>query len=162
MSERSWRRFGSAATDRQLRYAAAALTYLVAGVHLFHPTHGFARLVLVLSADPALLLADPRPAAFVLSGVALLLGAPAVAVGAPERPLYALGLAIVTSYLVGYFAWHLSGHGGFLPGREPLYHGLTPGEAVVSHLSGDPWAAVAVVAELLLAAALVLLLSRDG
>lgn len=148
-------------TDRQLRYAAAALTYLVAAVHLFHPTHGFGRLVLVLGADPALLLTDPRPAAFVLSGVALLLAVPAVSLGAPKRPLYGLGLVLMASYVVGYFAWHLSGHGGFLPSREPLYHGLAPHEAVLSHLGGDPWAAVAVVAELLLAAGLVLLLVRD-
>lgn len=161
MSERSWRRPGTLATDRQLRYAAAALTYVVAAVHLFHPTHGFGRLVLVLAADPGLLLADPRPLAFVLSGAALLLAVPAAALGAPKRPLYALGLALVAGYVVGYFAWHLSGHGGFLPGREPLYHGLAPHEAVLSHLGGDPWAAVAVLSELLLAGVLVLLLYRD-
>lgn len=148
-------------TVRHLHSTAAALTYLVAAVHLFHPKHGFGRLVLVLMADPGLLLADPRPAAFVLSGIALLLAVPVAALGVPRRPLYGLGLALMASYVVGYFAWHLSGHGGFLPGREPLYHGLAPHQAVFSHLGGDPWAAVAVIAELLLAAILVLLLARD-
>ena len=141
---------------------AAALAYLVAVVHLFHPTHGFLRLVVVLGADPGLLLADPRPVAFVVSAAAILLAVPAVIRGYPERRAFALGAGLMVVYLVGYFAWHLTGHGGFLPGREPLYHGLTPVEAVVSHLTTDPWAAAAVVLEVaLLVVLLFLLYDRD-
>jgi hypothetical protein len=149
-------------TDRHLRYAAAALAYLVAALHLFHPTLGFGRLVVILSADPGLLVADPRPLAFVLSGLALVVGVPAAAGedGLPRKPVYAAGLGLVATYLVGYFAWHLSGHGGFLPGREPLYHGLAPHEAVIAHMSGEPWAAASVAFELLLGAALVALYRR--
>jgi hypothetical protein len=76
---RQSRRHDRRPTDRQLGYAAAALAYLVAALHLFHPTHGFGRLVLVLSAGPELLVADPRPLAFVLSGLALVVAVPAAA-----------------------------------------------------------------------------------
>lgn len=149
-------------STRRVRYAAAALAYVVAALHLFHPTHGFGRLVVLLGADPGLLVADPRPLAFVLSGLALVVAVPAAsgADGLPTRPVAALGLGLVATYVVGYFAWHLSGHGGFLPGRKPLYHGLAPHEAVVTHLSGDPWAAAAVVSELLLGATLVVVYRR--
>ncbi len=144
-----------------LEYLAAALAYLVAAVHLFHPIHGFERLVMFLTIDPQLLMFDPRPLAFVLSGVAILTAVPAVSWGYPGERAYLAGIALMATYLVGYFGWHLSGHGGFLPGREPLYHGLAPHEAVVAHLTGDPWAAVAVVAELALAGVLVVLYRRS-
>lgn len=149
------------ATRTRLHYAAAALAYLVAGLHLFHPTHGFGRFVLLAATDPGLLLATPRPAAFVLSGLAIVLAVPAVALGAPRRPVYALGILLMLTYVVGYFAWHFSGHGGFLPGREPLYHGLSPLENVAVHLTGDPWAATAIVAETALLTALAALYRRN-
>lgn len=145
-----------------LDHAAAGLAYLVAGIHLFHPTHGFSRLALLVSTDPGLLLSTPRPAAFVLSGLAIVVGVPAVALGVPRKPVYALGILLMVTYLGGYFAWHFSGHGGFLPGREPLYHGLSPVENVVTHLTGDPWAVAAVVAETALLVALVALFRRDA
>lgn len=149
-------------TDQQLRYLGAALAYLVAAIHLFHPRRGFPRLVQYASSGNLDLVAlDPRPLLFVLSGLAILAGVKLVLLGFPRRPVYAAGMALMATFVVGYFAWHLSGHGGFLPGREPLYHGLAPHEAVLSHLGGDPWAAFAVVTELLLAAVLVFLLYRD-
>lgn len=147
--------------ERPLRPLAGALAYLVAALHLFHPTHGVARLVLVLSANPALLASDPRPLAFTLSGFAILGGVTVVVLGVPARRYYVAGIALMAIYLVGYFAWHLSGHGGFLPGREPLYHGLGPIEAVLAHLRTDPWARLAVPAELLLGGALAVLHRRD-
>lgn len=139
---------------------AAALAYLVAVVHLFHPTHGFARLIIVLTADPGLLLSDPRPLAFVLSAGAIIVAVPAVIRGFPERTAFALGAVLMGAYAVGYLAWHLTGHGGFLPGREPLYHGLSPLEAVVSHLTTDPWALAALGLELVLLVVLLGLLYR--
>ena len=146
--------------DGKLGVVAAALAYVVAALHLFHPTHGFARLVLVLSVDPGLLLADPRPLAFTFAAGAILLAVPAVLWGVPERPVVVTGVVLVVVLLVGYFAWHLSGHGGFLPGREPLYHGLSPIQAVASHLTTDPWAAASVVTELALLGALLALIRR--
>lgn len=154
--------FGARFDRRQLQYAAAGLAYVVAGIHLFHPSHGFGRLVLLAATDPGLLVSNPRPVAFVLSGLAIVLAVPAVAAGAPRRPIYALGIGLVATYVGGYFAWHLSGHGGFLPNRRPLYHGLQPHEAVIAHLTGDPLAAAAVVTELALLGALVVLYRRTG
>lgn len=162
MSKLSRERFAYGASTQQLRYGGAALAFMVGVLHLFHPKLGFPRLVLLLSADPALLLSDPRPIAFVLSGFAILAGVGVVGVGIPPRLLYVLGAALMLTYITGYFAWHLSGHGGFLPGREPLYHGMTPLQAVVSHLSGDLWAAAAIVTEVLLVGVLVILYRRES
>ena len=148
--------------SQYLEHVAAALTFLVAALHLFHPSHGLERLVLLLSVGPRLLLADPRPALFVLSGLGLVAAVPAVLIGVPKRPLYLLGIILMTTYIVGYFVWHLTGHGGFLPGREPLYHGLQPHVAVITHLVGDPWAAAAVIFESLLAGVLAVLYRRKG
>lgn len=162
MSGTSRHRLAFRATDQQLRYAGTGLAYLVAALHLFHPKLGFPRLVLLISANPGLLLSDPRPVAFVLSGVAIIVGVLVVSLGFPIRVLYVLGAALMLTYIGGYFAWHLSGHGGFLPGREPLYHGLTPLQAVPAHLGGDLWAAVAIVAEVMLVGVLAVLYSRGS
>jgi len=139
-------------------YVGAALAFLVAGIHLFHPQRGFARLaLLVTTGNASLLVTDPRPAAFVLSALAILVGVRLAAADVARKPVYLLGMALVATYFVGYFAWHLSGHGGFLPGRVPLYHGLSPVEAVVSHLRNEPLAALSKAAEAALFAVLVVL-----
>lgn len=65
------------------------------------------------------------------------------------------------AYVGGYFAWHFISHEGFLPGREPLYHGLQPHEAVAAHLTGDLWAATAILAEVLLLGVLTVLSYRE-
>lgn len=148
-------------SNQRLRYVAAAVAYIVAGMHLFHPELGFAELVVRLSINPELLVADPRPAAFVLSGVAIIVGVTIALSGFPKRPLYSLGMVLMVAYITGYFAWHLSGHGGFLPGRKPLYHGIQPHEAVITHLTGNPLAATAILAETVLLGVLALLYHRD-
>lgn len=162
MSERSSNRLALLPTTQHLRYVGAALAYLVGALHLFHPTIGFPRLVLLLTTNPAVLYTDPRPVAFVLSGFAIIVGVSVVTIGFPVRVLYGLGMALMLTYISGYFAWHLTGHGGFLPGREPLYHGLTPLQAVLAHLSGDLWAAVTIVAEVLLVGILAVLYYRGS
>lgn len=145
-----------------LSYIGGALALFVAGLHLFHPQHGLGRLVRLLAADPGLLVTHPRPVAFALSAIAIVVGIYLAIYGIARRHLYVLGVGLMVVYLVGYFAWHLSGHGGFLPGREPHYHGLGPLEAVVSHLQSDGWAAAAIVSETILAAILAVLYRRDG
>ena len=149
--------------DHYLRYLAAALTFLVAALHLFHPQRGFPRLALVVgSGDPLRhLVYDPRPLLFVISGIVILCGIILAALGFPRPPLYLLGMLLVATYFVGYFAWHLTGHGGFLPSRKPLYHGLHPVEAVVTHLSEYAWARWTKVAEAVLFATLAVLYSRE-
>ena len=162
MTEQSQRSSGYRPTTQQLRYVAGALALIVAGLHLFHPKHGLGRLLRLLLSDPALLLTHPRPLAFVLSAIAIVLGVYLVLFGVLEVQIYALGILLVTAYVVGYFAWHLSGHGGFLPGRPPHYHGLEPHEAVASHLRSDRWAVAAIASETVLAALLVVLYRREG
>lgn len=148
--------------DRHLRYAAAGLAYLVAGLHIFHPQRGLPRLVLILGLDDPLrhLLYDPRPLLFVLSGVAIIVGINLVLLGVSRNPIYLLGMLLIGTYFGGYFAWHLTGHGGFLPSREPIYHGLQPVEAVVTHLQEYAWARWTKIAEATLFALLAVLYHR--
>lgn len=142
-------------------YIGAALAYLVAGIHLAHPKRGFPRLVVILSTgDPSLLAFDPRPLVFVVSAFAILVGIKLAIWGIHRKQMYALGMALMATYFIGYFAWHLSGHGGLLPGREPLYHGLHPLEAVITHLRGYPLAALSKLTEAALFLVL-LVLYRD-
>ena len=151
----------SALTTRRLRYLGAALATLVALLHLLDPNHGLLELFALLYANPQVLVFDPRPAAFVVSATALLIGV-SLSRNAPDRrPYYVAGILLALTYVVGYLAWHLTGHGGFLPGREPLLHGLSPVENVVRHLTGHPWAAASMASELALIAALVALLRRE-
>lgn len=147
----------------QLRYLGAALAYLVATIHLAHPERGFPRLVLLVTSDNVgLLLTDPRPILFVLSGTAILLGPLLFAWGVSRNLLYLSGIVLMVTYIGGYFVWHLSGHGGFLPGREPIYHGLTPLEAVIGHLRDYPIARASKIAETVLLFVLVVLHRREN
>ena len=151
----------SVLTTRRLRYLGAALATLVALLHLLDPNHGLLELFALLYANPRVLVFDPRPAAFVVSATALLIGV-SLSRNAPDRrPYYVAGILLALTYVVGYLAWHLTGHGGFLPGREPLLHGLSPVENVVRHLTGDPWAAASMASELGLIGVLVALLRRE-
>lgn len=152
---------GSDASTDALAYVGAVLTAGVAGIHLFHPGHGVLKLFTIVTADPALLAFDPRPLAFVLSGLALLVGLILSGTARDLRPYYLAGVLVAAVYLVGYFAWHFTGHGGFLPGRQPLLHGLSPVENVVSHLTGTPLAAIAKAAEIAMIAVLGTLYLRD-
>lgn len=150
-------------TDENLGYVGAGLACLVAVIHLFHPQRGFPRLVtIIVTGDPSLLVTDPRPVAFVLSALAILLGVNLAMWNVERKRIYVLGMVLMATYLVGYFAWHLSGHGGFLPGREPLYHGLHPIEAVFSHLVNNPLAALSKLAEAALFVVLAVLHRRES
>lgn len=143
-------------------YVGFTLALFVAVVHLFHPTHGFPKLLVLLgTGDVSLLLADPRPALFVLSAFGILLGVQFAVADVARNYVYVLGMVLAATYFVGYFAWHLTGHGGFLPGREPLYHGLTPVQAVVTHLASSPLAALAKLSEVALFAVLNVLYRQE-
>lgn len=151
----------SVLTTRRLRYLGATLAILVAFLHLLDPNHGLLELFALLYESPRVLVFDPRPVAFVLSATALLIGV-SLSRNAPDRqPYYVAGIGLALTYVVGYLAWHLTGHGGFLPGREPLLHGVSPLMNVVRHLTGDPWAAASMASELGLIGVLVALLRRE-
>lgn len=149
--------------DDNVAYVGAGLAYIVSGIHLFHPQRGFPRLIALLTTGNASLLGyDPRPVAFVLSGLGIFVGIKLVLLDVQRKRVYGLGVALMATYLVGYFVWHLSGHGGFLPGREPLYHGVGPVEAVVEHLAEYPLARVSKIAEAALIGVLVVLYRRES
>jgi hypothetical protein len=151
----------SPSTTRRRRYLGAVLATLVALLHLLDPNHGLLELFDLLYTTPQALVFDPRPVAFVVSATALLIGV-SLSRNAPNRqPYYVAGVALALTYVVGYLAWHLTGHGGFLPGREPLLHGISPVGNVVRHLTGDPWAAASMASELGLIAVLTTLLRRE-
>lgn len=149
-------------TDTQLGYIGGALAYIVAGIHLLHPQRGIPRLVRIIgTGNASLLISDPRPLAFALSGTALIAGVGLAAVGWRRKLIYLLGMLLMVIYLTGYFAWHLTGHGGFLPVREPVYHGLHPAEAVVSHLLEYPVARASKIVEAALLLVLAVLYRRE-
>jgi len=109
-----------------------------------------------------LFVTDRRPVAFVLSRFTLLAGIQLVVADIGRKQVYLLGMALVATYFVGYFAWHLSGHGGFLSGRELLYHGMHPVQAVITHLGSSPVAALSKLAEGMLFLVLATLYRRDS
>jgi hypothetical protein len=130
---------------------------------MFHPGRGVARLSLLLTADPGLVLVQPRTIAFVGSGFLLLVGASAIALGLSSRTLYAAGMGLMATYLLGYVGWHLTGHGAFLPEREAIPHShVGPLESVIAHFAGDPIAAGALVAEVFLLLVCATLFWRAG
>lgn len=152
---------GDLPTTRHYQYLGGVLAFVVAAVHLTHPDRGLPRLLLLVRTDNLVLLSsDPRPLLFVLSGLAIVGVLALVPFGLPPKPIYVLGMALVATYLVGYFGWHLTGHGGFLPGRFPHYHGLSPIEAVLTHLQDNPIARVSKFAEALLLVILAILYRR--
>jgi len=144
--------------EENLAYLGAALAYLVAGIHLFHPDRGFPRLVALLATDNAsLLVGDPRPALFVASALAILVGIKLVMLDIRPRLVYALGMALLATFFLGYFAWHFTGHGGFLPGREAVSHQVGPVESLVTHVTTYPLAALSKLVEAALFAVLAIL-----
>lgn len=72
-------------------------------------------------------------------------------------------MLLMLTYIFGYFAWHYTGHGGFLPGRESYGHGeFSPLENVVAHLADDAWARASNLAEGALLLILALLYYRES
>lgn len=144
-----------------LRYAAAGLGFVVAAIHLFHPDRGLPRLAQIAVVGWEHLWYDPRPLLFVLSGAAIIVAINVVLLGFPRKPVYVGGMILMATYVAGYFGWHFSGHGGFLPARTPNYHGLGPIESAVVHLTGSGWAFAAVASEIALFLVLALLYRRE-
>lgn len=149
--------------SQNIGHFGVVLAYIVASIHVLHPKLGLLRLALFVKTDSLhLLINHPRPLAFVMSGVAIIVGVSLAGMNYRRRLIYALGIVLMVILIFGYLAWHLSGHGGFLPGRKPLYHGMTPLEALVSHLREDNLALLSKLSELCLLAIIVVLYRREG
>ncbi|WP_331236441.1 hypothetical protein [Natronorarus salvus] len=149
-------------SNRSLGYVAAALAYAVALLHLFHPTLGTPAFVAYTLAGTPFV--DPRPAAFVLSGVAILVGANLVLLGAPRRPIYLAGMVLMIVHIAGYVGWHAFGHGAWWPLLERHGHSHSIGEILLGphHLRGDSLALAAKLSEFALLVVLALLYRRES
>jgi hypothetical protein len=149
--------------SRLLRYLAAALAVVVAAIHLFHPDLGIWALFVYLGV-PAI--PDPRPPLFVLSAVAILLGIALVADGVLDVRIAALaGMVLMVSFVVGYFAWHMFGHGAWWPwgaGMGGHSHSFTEILFDEHHLRDDPIALASKVAELALLVVLAVLYAGES
>jgi len=105
---------------------------------------------------------DLRWPLFVVSGLALFVGLVVAAQGRYRRPLYAGGIALMVTYVVGYFGWHMGGHrpqlifGRGSTHEEPFF------TVFVDHLFAGPVEFVAIVAEVALAVVLASLLVRES
>lgn len=148
------------ASIAQLRYVAAGLAFLVGGIHAFHPSLGFPRLV-----EYALIgsLFDPRPLVFTLSGIAIFAGVLLAYNGIARREIHLLGIVLMVTFLGGYVLWHtLLDHGAFWPTIPSQGHtDLGTVELVVLHLQRKPLELVSKTAETLLALILVVLYREE-
>ena len=143
-----------AMTRAGLRYASGALAIAVAAIHLYW---GFPRLVSQFEAG---IVPDPRPALFVLSGIAILLGLARILDGHNPEPFYLAGIGLMAVYLVGYVGWHaFGGHGGFVwPwAPKPIVHEEPAAVVVVEHLVTTPLDLPSKILETLLLGLLVVL-----
>jgi signal transduction histidine kinase len=132
------------------------LALVSAAIHLWW---GLPRLFVYLSAGS---FADPRPYLFVISAVAIVVGSVALFLGGPPRVLYVLGIGAMLTYALGYAAWHLTGHGGFLSFVTGYGHDIeNPLATVLGHLAADLLALAAMVVELGAIACFALLLYHE-
>ncbi len=147
-------------TSQHLLPITASLAVAVASLHLFHPTHGLVRL---LEYARYLVAPDPRPFAFTLSGIALLVGVGLGAADRYRRPLYALGIGLMLTFLLGYAGWHtVFDHGTFWPTIEPTGHTETnPLASISAHLFNDGYALLSKLLELGLLVALAVCYRRS-
>lgn len=145
---------------RRLRWVAAALALVVAGIHLLHPSHGGHALVVYASAG---YLGDPRPLLFTIGGFALVFGVVLGANGFAGRRLYLAGIFVVLPFFFGYAAWHtVLDHGAFWPYIEAHgAHDENPLLVVFAHLRVERLALVSKLAELGLLGSLAVLYRTD-
>lgn len=144
--------------SRFLTYIGVMLAVIVAVLHLFHPDFGIQAAMTYLSIRS---FPDPRPFAFVLSAVVILLSIALVADGViSPRIVYLGGIALMFTYIIGYFAWHVLGHGAWWPWGTGLgSHAHTLRTVLLSenHLRADPIALISIGAELALIVVLTVL-----
>lgn len=112
-------------------------------------------------------LIDPRPAAFVLSGVAIIIGINVAALGLARRRIYVAGIVLMATYLIGYFTWHVFGHGAWWPlgpERQWVSHSFLGILLDSHHLHprNDPVSLISKAAELTLLVVLTLLYFRES
>ena len=145
---------------RDVRYGAGLLAVIVGGMHLLHPDLGVSRLLLYLEIGT---LFDPRPAAFVASGVLFICGPILVRRERFVRGVYAAGVLLVLTHLLGYAAWHtVLDHGAFWPHSHGHgHHDQETLETIWIHLASDRVALITKLHELALFVVLLVLYVKD-
>lgn len=109
-TEEGWTEEGQ--WTQRLRYIGGALAFAIAALHALHPDWGIRGLVVYANVGA---LPDPRPLFFVVSGIVIIGGVLAVLLGAPRKSIYLGGMILMVLYIVGYFGWHMVGHGAWWP-----------------------------------------------
>ncbi len=144
-------------TERVLRPVAGALALVVAGVHASWALPGMVRQLSVWQFP------DPRPAAFLLATMAILMGVALAVQGFDPLPIYVAGITLMLVFLGGYVAWHtVLDHGAFWPGRHAHGHADASAVAVVvDHLVADGFALASKATEAALLAVLVALTATE-
>ena len=115
-----------------LRFVASQLVFVAALVHLGLGAIEWAR----YASYGFLLPPDFRWPAFVFSGLAILGGLWLAHRAENRRPYYLLGILGMLTYVVGYFAWHLSGHRPRLVAGPSTHHHLTVGFVLEHYFAG--------------------------
>lgn len=149
----------NAENRRTVELLALQLAGLVVAIHL---SWGLSRLAGQLRHGVYI---DPRPGTFVLSAAAIIAGVAYVALGGRRRPVYLLGIALMLTYMLGYWAWHLIGHVPAMPWVETQtdpHPEWGPVETLVRHLAADPIALVSKLVEGALAIVLGVLYVEEG
>lgn len=101
---------------RLLRIVGLQCALIAAGLHV---VWGLPRLVVYVGQGT---MPDARPLLFTLSAVVIVAAVAALFRGADERPIYALLIAIMVVYLLGFAGWHLAGHPVLGPDGVAVHH----------------------------------------
>lgn len=135
----------------------ANLAFIVAGLHLLMGL----RYWVLYAMGGVYIPPDPRVTLWTISAIAIFAGMIALYVGAPKRPIYGLGVGMMLAYVLGYFSWHLGGHGRFYLGGTPDLHGVPLSAYLLDHLLAGPLETTSIVLEVALLVLLVVLLAED-
>ncbi len=140
-----------------LRSIAGVLAVVVAGLHVYWALPDMARQLSVWQFP------DPRPAAFLLATMAMLMGVVLLLQGFDPLPIYVGGVGLMVTFLGGYVAWHtVLDHGAFWPGRHAHgHHDAGTVEVVIDHLAADTFELVSKASELALLVVLVALIAVE-
>jgi hypothetical protein len=111
-----------------LRFVSSQLVFVAALIHIGMGAVEWFRYATIGILVPP----DLRWPAFVLSGLAILVGLWGAYRAEAKRPFYLLGILAMLTYIGGYFLWHLTGHRPLLLFGPSTTHELTL-QLVIEH-----------------------------
>lgn len=136
-----------AATRGRLEFTGVTLALIAAAMHA---SWGLPRFFIYLGVGR---MPDLRPPAFTLSAFMVVLAVVLIYRGWYKQPLYTILVVVMVFYLVGYVAWHVTGHPILVSGPDGLQfqtqdHPGSPVGVVLNHLLHDSFALVSAIVEL--------------